>query len=98
MITLITRPSKIFSENISTKYKNMTSQRQNKCLYHFCMGVYVYFFKKNVIMYARPIQVQKEVHFKKLQFLVVTYDMGFLRCAIGVVKTIMVYFLCLSNL
>ena len=29
-------------------------------------------------MYARPIPVQTKVHFKNLQFLAVTYDMGVL--------------------
>ena len=48
-------------------------------------------------MYARTIQEQREVHFKILHMLVVTYDMGFLRCAIDVVQTVVVYFLCLSN-
>ena len=48
-------------------------------------------------MYARPIQVQIKVHFKILQFLVVTYDMGFSRCGMDVVQTVVVYFLCLSN-
>ena len=33
-------------------------------------------------MHARPIQVQTKVHFKNLQFLAVTYDMGFLRLSI----------------
>ena len=31
--------------------------------------------------------------FKILQFLVVTYDIRFLRCTIDVVKTVVVYFL-----
>ena len=48
-------------------------------------------------MYARPIQIQTKVHSKILEFLVVTYDMGFLRCAIDVVQTVVLYFLCLSN-
>ena len=42
-------------------------------------------------MYARPIPVQTKVHFKKLQFLAVTYDMGFLSCALHVVKTIVCF-------
>ena len=33
-------------------------------------------------MHARPIQVRTKVHFKILQFFVVMYDTGFLRCAI----------------
>ena len=35
-------------------------------------------------MYARPIPVQTKVHFKILQFLAVTYDMGVLSCAFDV--------------
>ena len=37
------------------------------------------------IMYARSIQVQTKVHFKILQFLVVTYNMRFLPYAIDIV-------------
>ena len=51
----------------------------------------------NICIFARQKQVQTKVHFKILPFLVVTYDMGFLRCAIDVVQTKVVYFLCLSN-
>ena len=36
-------------------------------------------------MYAMPISVQTKVHFKNLQFLAVTYDMGFLSFAFDVV-------------
>ena len=36
-------------------------------------------------MYAIPIQVQTKVHFKNLQFLAVTYGMGFLKFAFDVV-------------
>ena len=40
-------------------------------------------FSKTFFMYARSIQVKTKVHFKILNlFFVVTYDMGFLRCAI----------------
>ena len=35
-----------------------------------------------LVMYARPIPVQTKAHFKYLQFLAVTYDMGFLSCAL----------------
>ena len=38
-------------------------------------------------MYARPIPVQAKVHFKNLQCLPVTYDMGFLSFAFDVVYT-----------
>ena len=47
-------------------------------------------------MYARPIPVQTKVHFNKLQFLVVAYDIMALIGAFDVVKTA-VFFLCLSN-
>ena len=43
-----------------------------------------YFFE-NFFMYARPILVQTKVHVKNLQFLAVTYEMGFLSCALDVV-------------
>ena len=43
-----------------------------------------YFFK-TFYMYAMPIPVQTNVHFEKLQFLALTYDMGFLRFAFNVV-------------
>ena len=36
-------------------------------------------------MYARPIPVQTKVHFKNVQFLAVTCDMGVLSCAFDVV-------------
>ena len=39
-------------------------------------------------MNARPIPVQAKMHFKNLQFLAVTYDMGVLCCAFDVVKTV----------
>ena len=43
-------------------------------------------------MYARPIPVQTKVHFKNLQFLAVTYDMGVLSCAFDVVQTAVFFF------
>ena len=43
------------------------------------------YFLKTLFMYARPIPVQTKVHFKTLQFLAVTYDMGVLICAFDVV-------------
>ena len=54
-------------------------------------------FFENLYMYARPIPVQTKVHFKKLQFLAVTYDMGvyklcFRRCPKG-----SVFFIGLGN-
>ena len=36
-------------------------------------------------MYAMSLLVQTKVHFKKLQFLAVAYDMGILTCAFDIV-------------
>ena len=47
-----------------------------------CMSRY---FLKTFFMYAMPIPVQTKVHFKNLQFLAVTYDIGFLSFAFDVV-------------
>ena len=66
----------------------MTSQRQKyrflSLLSRECMSRY---FFENLFMHARPIPGQTKVHFKNLQFLAVTYDMGVLICAFDVVKT-----------
>ena len=64
----------------------MTSLRQKYRFYYFCLGsacldIFLNFF----FMYARPIPIQTEVHFKKLQFLAVTYDMEVLICAFDVI-------------
>ena len=57
----------------------MTSRRQKYRFYHFCLGsVCLDNFLKTFFMYARPIPIQTKVHFKNLQFLAVTYDMGVL--------------------
>ena len=60
----------------------MPSQHQKNRFYHFlsqeCMSKY---FVNTFFMYARRIQVQTKVHFEVLQFLGVTYGMGFLHCA-----------------
>ena len=45
------------------------------------------YFLKTIIMYGRPIPVRTKMHFKKLQFLAVTYDMWVLSCAFDVVLT-----------
>ena len=47
-----------------------------------CMSRY---FLKTFFVYAMPIPVQTKVHFKNLQFLGVTCDMGFLSFAFDVV-------------
>ena len=44
------------------------------------------YFLKTFSMYAMPIPVQTKVHFKNLQFLAVTYDMGFLSFALTLSK------------
>ena len=43
-----------------------------------------YFFE-NFFMYAMPIPIKTKVHFKNLQLLAVTYDMGVLSFAFDVV-------------
>ena len=43
------------------------------------------YFLKTFVMYAMPIPVQTKVYFKNLQFLAVTYDMGFLSFAFDIV-------------
>ena len=66
----------------------MTSLRQKYRLYHYCLGsVCLDIFLKTLFMYARPIPVQKNVHFKNLQILAVTYDTGVIICAFEVVLT-----------
>ena len=75
----------------------MTSRRQKYRFYYFCLlSVCLDIFLKTVFLFARPIPVQTIVHFKDLQFLAVTYDMGVLSCAFDVVKTV-VCLLCLRN-
>ena len=65
----------------------MTSRRQKYRFYYHCLvSVCLDIFLKTFFMHARLIPVQTKVHFKKLQFLAVTYDMGFLSCAFDVVK------------
>ena len=63
----------------------MTSRRQQYRFYHLRLGsVCLDIFLKTFFMYARPIPAQTKMHFKNLQFLAVTYDMGFLSCAFDV--------------
>ena len=42
------------------------------------------YFLKHFVVYAMPIPVQTKVHFKNLQFLAETYDMGVLIFAFDV--------------
>ena len=70
----------------------MTSRRQKYRFITFCLvSVCLEFFLKTFFMYARPIPVQTEVHFKNLKFLAVTYDMGVLSCAFDVVKQVVCF-------
>ena len=63
----------------------MASRRQIYCFYHFSLGsVCLDIFLKSFFMYARPIPVQKKVHFKNVKLIAVTSDKGFLSCAFGV--------------
>ena len=55
------------------------------------MSVYLDIFLKTIFMHARPIPVQTKVHFKKLQFLAVAYDMDAFSCAFDVVKTVVCF-------
>ena len=55
------------------------------------MSVCLDIFLKTFFMYARKIPVQTKVHFKNLQFVAVTYDMGVLSCAFDVAKTEMCF-------
>ena len=53
---------------------------------------------KIIVMYARPIPVQTKLHFKNLQFLAVTYDMGgFKLCFRRFLDGNVFFVLCLSN-
>ena len=64
----------------------MTSRRQKYRIYNFCLwSVCLDIFLKTFFMFARPIPIQAKVHFKNLQFLAVTYDMGVLNCDFDVV-------------
>ena len=65
----------------------MTSRRQKYRFYHFCLVSVCLDIFENFFMHARPIPGQTKVHFKNLQFLAVTYDMGVLGWAFDVVKT-----------
>ena len=66
----------------------MTSARQKHRSYHFCRGNgSLDIFLKTFFVFTMRITVQTKVHFKNLQFLAVTYDMGFLSFAFDVVKT-----------
>ena len=67
----------------------MTSGRQKYRFYHFCLvSECLDIFLKTLYMYARPIPVQTKLHFKNLQFLAVTYDIGVLSSPFDVVKTV----------
>ena len=82
MFIQITRHQKVFFNKYIYQIQNMKSQYR---FYHFCLGSVCLDIFKTLFMYARPIPVQTKVHFKTLQFLAVTYDMGVLFCAFDVV-------------
>ena len=70
--------SKIFLSNIEEHDVKSSKYRFNHfCLRSVCLNIFGEFFS----MYARPIQIQTKVHLKILPILIVTYDMGYLRCA-----------------
>ena len=93
MLILITRHSKVFFNkiNLSNIEPDVTTSKIPflSFLPRECMSRYIF---KKIIMYARPIPVQTKVHFKKLQFLAMTYCMGFLSCTIDVVYTAVLFF------
>ena len=67
----------------------MTSRRQkyrfnHVCLVSVCLDFFFHVGKANT-------NTDKSA-FKKMQFLAVTYDMGFLSCAFDVVKTVVCFF------
>ena len=43
-------------------------------------------------MFARPTPIQTKVHFKNLQFIAVTYDMGILNCDFDVILSTVLFF------
>ena len=55
----------------------MTARRQNYRFYHFCLlSVCLNIFLKTFSCMHGQFQYRKKAHFKNLQFLAVTYDMG----------------------
>ena len=89
MLILKARHLKVFFEKIylsNIEHDVATSKKYR--FYHFCrVSVCLDTFFLFFFMHARPIPGQTKVHFKNLQFLAVTYDMGVLSCAFDVVKT-----------
>ena len=60
----------------------MASQRQKYQVTHFLLGVYVSIFSRKHFHVCKANIRTEKVHFKNLQFLVVKYDMRYLRCTI----------------
>ena len=93
MLILKTRHKKVFFEKIylSIIEHDATTSKIPflSLLPRECM---IRYFLKTFSKYARPIPVQTKVHFKNLQFLAVTYDIGVLSCAFDVIKTIVCFF------
>ena len=76
MLIFITRHKKVFFEKIYLS--NIESDvTMSKILFLALLH--------QIFIYARPIPIQTKVHFRNLQFLAVTYDMGVLSCAFDVV-------------
>ena len=71
---------KYFQRKYTYQIQNMASQRQNTVL---SLLSRINFLKLRV--QGQSIQVHTKLHYTILQFLVVTYDMGFLHCAIDLV-------------
>ena len=66
----------------------MTLQRQKYRFCNFCPGsVCPKQFFENIFISVRPIRIQTKVHFKSLQSVVVTLEIGCKRRAIRVVQT-----------
>ena len=66
-------------KNIFIEYRTLRHDVKN--YRSVCLDI----FLKTFFMYARPKPVQTKVHFKNLQFLVLTYDMAVISCAFNVV-------------
>ena len=92
MLILKARHQKVFFEKIylsNIQHDVTTSKIPFLSLLPLeCMSRY---FLKTFFMYARSIPLQTKVHFKNLQFLAVTLDMGVLNCALDVVKTVVCF-------
>ena len=92
MLILKARHKKVFVEikYLSNIEHDVTTSKYR--FYHFCLLIVCLDVSLKIFfMYARPIPLQTKVHFKKLQFLAMTYDMGVLCFAFDVVKTVVCF-------